>query len=163
MILNTLSAVSSIDGRYGEKTAPLRGYFSEYALIKYRVKVEVEYFIALCKLPLPQLSGVDPDLYSELRGIVTDFSEEDANKVKEIEKTTNHDVKAVEYFLKEKFAGLGLGDQIEFIHFGLTSQDINNSSVPLMLKDGMEEVMLPALILVSERLKDRAEEWKDIP
>jgi len=163
MILNTLSAVSSIDGRYGEKTAPLRGYFSEYALIKYRVKVEVEYFIALCKLPLPQLSGVDPDLYSELRGIVTDFSEEDANKVKEIEKTTNHDVKAVEYFLKEKFAGLGLGDQIEFIHFGLTSQDINNSSVPLMLKDGMEEVMLPALFLVSERLKDRAEEWKDIP
>lgn len=163
MILNTLSAVSSIDGRYGDKTAPLRGYFSEYALIKYRVKVEVEYFIALCKLPLPQLSNVDTALFPELRRIVTDFSEEDANKVKEIEKTTNHDVKAVEYFLKEKFAGLGLGDQIEFIHFGLTSQDINNSSVPLMLKDGMEEAMLPALFLVLDRLKDRAEEWKDIP
>ena len=163
MILNTLSAVSSIDGRYGNKTAPLRGYFSEYALIKYRVKVEVEYFIALCKLPLPQLSGVDTALFSEMRKIVKDFSEEDANKIKEIEKTTNHDVKAVEYFLKEKFAGLDLGDQIEFIHFGLTSQDINNTSIPLMLKDAMKGVMLPGLLGVLDRLKDKAHEWKDIP
>src|SRR5690554_2962465 len=163
MILNTLSAVSSIDGRYGNRTAPLRGYFSEYALIKYRVKVEVEYFIALCKLPLPQLSGVDAALFSEMRNVVTNFSEEDANRIKEIEKTTNHDVKAVEYFLKEKFAKLGLGDQIEFIHFGLTSQDINNTSTPLMLKDAMEEVILPGLLEVSDRLKNKAQEWKDIP
>jgi len=161
--LNTLTAVSSVDGRYGSKTASLRMYFSEYALIKYRVKVEVEYFIALCELPLPQLTGVDKAIFPQLRDVADTFSEENALEIKEIEKTTNHDVKAVEYFLKEKFSHLGLGEHIEFIHFGLTSQDINNTSTPMMLKDGMKEVVLPSLDVVIELLKAKVESWKDIP
>jgi len=161
--LNTLTAVSSVDGRYGSKTAPLRMYFSEFALIKYRVKVEVEYFIALCELPLPQLAGVDASIFPQLRSVAATFSEENALEIKEIEKTTNHDVKAVEYFLKDKFSQLGLEEHIEFIHFGLTSQDINNTSTPMMLKDGMDEVILPSLNVVIELLKSKVESWKDIP
>lgn len=163
MILSTLTAVSSIDGRYGNKTSSLRSFFSEYALIRYRVKVEVEYFIALCELPLPQLSGVDGEVFPKLRAIADNFSEEDARQIKEIEKTTNHDVKAVEYFLKEKFSSLGLVGQIEFIHFGLTSQDINNTSTPLMLKEGLEEVILPSLYEVILKLNEKVEAWKAIP
>src|SRR5690554_355838 len=163
LTLNTLTAVSSVDGRYGDKTASLRRYFSEYALIKYRVKVEVEYFIALCRLPLPQLTQVDPAVFAKLRTVAENFTEEDALEVKRIEKTTNHDVKAVEYFLKEKFGELELEDHIEFIHFGLTSQDINNTATPLMLKDGMERVILPTLDEVIGQLKIKVGAWKDIP
>ena len=163
MILNTLTAVSSIDGRYGSKTASLRAFFSEYALIKYRVHVEVEYFIALCEINLPQLSDISNSVFPNLRDIVTNFSEKDAEQIKEIEKTTNHDVKAVEYFLKEKFDELDLSNYKEFIHFGLTSQDINNTATPLMLKEGLEEIILPALNSVVDKLKAYAEEWKDIP
>ncbi|MBD8488128.1 adenylosuccinate lyase [Echinicola sp. CAU 1574] len=162
MNLNTLTAVSSVDGRYGSKTAPLRAFFSEYALIKYRVRVEVEYFIALCEMPLPQLKGISKDLFPKLRAIVDNFSESDAEAIKEIEKTTNHDVKAVEYFLKNEFDKLGLEAQKEFIHFGLTSQDINNTSTPLMLKEGLAEVILPCLNEVISKLKSQVEEWKDI-
>jgi len=163
MTLNSLTAVSSIDGRYGSKTAPLMDYFSEYALIKYRVHVEIEYFIALCELPLPQLKDFSSDNFSALRGIVKDFSLENAQEIKNIENTTNHDVKAVEYFLKQKFDALNLGEHKEFIHFGLTSQDINNTSTPLMLKDGLEKVIFPALQEVLEKLKFLAKDWKDIP
>ncbi|GGZ35862.1 adenylosuccinate lyase [Echinicola pacifica] len=162
MNLNTLTAISSVDGRYGNKTQPLRAYFSEYALIKYRVQVEVEYFIALCEMPLPQLSGITAEIFPKLRAIVEDFSEEDAQVIKEIEKTTNHDVKAVEYFLKEKFDQLGLDESKEFIHFGLTSQDINNTSTPLMLKEGMEKVILPVLMEVMAKLSGQVSEWKDV-
>ena len=163
LTLNTLTAVSSVDGRYGSKTASLRNYFSEYALIRYRVKVEVEYFISLCESPLPQLKRIDPSVFPKLRSVVDDFSEEDALAIKNIEKTTNHDVKAVEYFLKDKFTRLGLEEHIEFIHFGLTSQDINNTATPMMLKDGMQAVILPALSTVMGLLKDKAEAWKAIP
>ena len=163
MILNTLTAVSSIDGRYGSKTASLRAFFSEYALIKYRVHVEIEYFIALCEINLPQLNDISNSVFPNLRAIVTNFSEKDAEQIKEIEKTTNHDVKAVEYFLKEKFDELDLSNYKEFIHFGLTSQDINNTATPLMLKEGLEEIILPALNSVVDKLKAYAEEWKDIP
>ena len=163
LTLNTLTAVSSVDGRYGNKTASLRDYFSEYALIRYRVKVEVEYFISLCESPLPQLKRIDPSVFPKLRSVVDDFSEEDALAIKNIEKTTNHDVKAVEYFLKDKFTRLGLEEHIEFIHFGLTSQDINNTATPMMLKDGMQAVILPALSTVMGLLKDKAEAWKAIP
>lgn len=163
MNLDTLTAVSSVDGRYGNKTAPLRAYFSEFALIKYRVHVEVEYFIALCEIPLPQLKSFDKSLFTPLRNIVLNFSLEDALQIKETEKVTNHDVKAVEYFLKEKFDGLGLEAFKEFIHFGLTSQDINNTSTPLMLKDGLESVMIPNLHSIIEKLKRQVIEWKDIP
>ncbi len=162
MNLNTLTAVSSIDGRYGSKTAPLQKYFSEYALIKYRVRVEVEYFIALCEIPLPQLKGVSEDYFPKIRAIVDNFSEQDAEAIKEIEKTTNHDVKAVEYFLKEKFDQLGLDASKEFIHFGLTSQDVNNTATPLMLKEGLIEVILPTLEEVIAKLKEQASEWKDV-
>ncbi|MFD2033481.1 adenylosuccinate lyase [Belliella marina] len=163
MNLTNLTAVSSIDGRYGSKTAPLRQYFSEFALIKYRVHVEVEYFIALCELPLPQLKGFDKNMFGALRDLVENFSTADAETIKETEKVTNHDVKAVEYFLKEKFDGLDLGAYKEFIHFGLTSQDINNTSTPLMLKDGLGAVILPVLNEVLENLKSRVEEWREIP
>lgn len=163
MELNHLTAISSIDGRYGNKTATLRAYFSEFALIKYRVKVEIEYFIALCELPLPQLSSLDYAVFSNLRSLVDDFSEADAEAIKEIEKTTNHDVKAVEYFLKAKFENLGLEKYLEFIHFGLTSQDINNTSIPLMLKDGWADVVLPELKNVVEAIQAKAQEWNDIP
>jgi adenylosuccinate lyase len=162
MELNALTAVSSVDGRYAGKTAPLRAFFSEFALIKYRVHVEVEYFIALCELPLPQLKDFNKDLFQDLRAIVGNFSLEDAQTIKETEKVTNHDVKAVEYFLKEKFDGLGLDQYKEFIHFGLTSQDINNTSTPLMLKEGLEEVIYPALEAVIGKLKIYAADWKDV-
>jgi adenylosuccinate lyase len=163
MNLSTLTAVSSVDGRYGNKTASLRNYFSEYALIRYRVKVEVEYFIALCELPLPQLAAVDGGIFPKLRAIADDFSEQDAHEIKKIEKITNHDVKAVEYFLKEKFSDLGLMKEIEFIHFGLTSQDINNTAIPLMLKEAMDGVILPVFYEVMEVLNHKVEAWKNIP
>jgi adenylosuccinate lyase len=162
MNLDNLTAVSSVDGRYGTKTAPLREYFSEFALIKYRVHVEVEYFIALCEIPLPQLQHFDKGLFPSLRNLVLHFSLDDALQIKETEKVTNHDVKAVEYFLKEKFDGLGLEEFKEFIHFGLTSQDINNTATPLMLKDGLENSILPSLNMVIEKLKVRVSSWKDI-
>lgn len=162
MMLTHLTAVSSIDGRYGPKTVSLRNYFSEFALIKYRVHVEIEYFIALCELPLPQLESFDPAYFSKLREITSSFGFDDAEKIKETEKVTNHDVKAVEYFIKEKFDELHLEEYKEFIHFGLTSQDINNTATPLMLKEGLENVILPALQEVINKLKNQAEEWKDI-
>ena len=163
MELNALTAISSIDGRYAGKTAPLRAFFSEFALIKYRVQVEVDYFIALCELPLPQLTSFDAKLFPKLRSWVTDFSLEDAEWIKTAERTTNHDVKAVEYFLKEKFDSLGLEEFKEFIHFGLTSQDINNTATPLMLKQGLEQVILPQLNQVVANLESLATDWEKIP
>jgi len=163
MHLNSLSAISPIDGRYRSKTEKLAPYFSEWALIKYRVHVEVEYFLALCELPLPQLASFDKSSFPELRKIVSDFSEKDAQAIKEIEKTTNHDVKAVEYFLKDKFEALNIGKQKEFIHFGLTSQDINNTATPLMLKEAVEKEYIPLLEQIVELLNKFSEEWKDIP
>ena len=163
MEFTALEAISPIDGRYRRATQKLADYFSEGALIKYRVLVEVEYFIALCELPLPQLKKVDRKLFKSLRGIYKDFSLEDAGSVKAIEKTTNHDVKAVEYFLKEKFDEMGLQDFKEFIHFALTSQDINNTALPLSLKEACLEVVLPLFDEVVEVLKARAREWKDVP
>ncbi len=163
MKLSHLTAVSSIDGRYGSKTKDLRAYFSEFALIKYRVHVEVEYFIALCELPLPQLKNFEQSGFIKLRKVVTEFSLEDAESIKETEKVTNHDVKAVEYFLKEKFDGFGWDPFKEFIHFGLTSQDINNTATPLMLKEGLDKVILPKLDEVVNRLDTLASDWKDIP
>lgn len=162
MKLDTLTAISPIDGRYRNKTEELADYFSEYALIKYRVHVEVEYFIALCELPLPQLQDIDKNVFPELRKIVSGFSEEDATHIKEIESITNHDVKAVEYFIKEKFDVLKLEKYKEFIHFGLTSQDINNTSIPLSLKDGLNKVYYPLLKELIEHLRSRAEEWSDV-
>lgn len=159
-----LTAVSPIDGRYHGKTEALANYFSEYALMKYRVRVEIEYFIALCELPLPQLEGFDKALFPELRKIYADFSEADASRVKEIESVTNHDVKAIEYFIKERFDAIGGLDAFkEFIHFGLTSQDINNTSFPLMLKESLEAVYIPLLEELVARLNAYADEWKDIP
>ncbi len=163
MDLSQLTAISPVDGRYRAKTERYADYFSEYALIRYRVLVEVEYFIALCELPLPQLEGVGPEVFPALRAIYTDFVREDAAKIKEIEKVTNHDVKAVEYFLKEKFDALGLGTFKEFIHFGLTSQDINNTSVPRSIKDALEEVYFPALERLTAELQRMADEWADVP
>lgn len=163
MELDKLTAISPIDGRYRGKTEPLAAYFSEYALIKYRVQVEVEYFITLCELPLPQLSGVDKRLFETLRDIYRNFTEANAARIKDIEAVTNHDVKAVEYFLKEQFDKIGgLDAYKEFIHFGLTSQDINNTSVPLSLKDALNEVYYPALQELIEQLAVYADEWKDI-
>ena len=159
-----LTAVSPIDGRYHGKTEALANYFSEYALMKYRVRVEIEYFIALCELPLPQLEGFDKALFPELRKIYAEFSEADASRVKEIESVTNHDVKAIEYFIKERFDAIGGLDAFkEFIHIGLTSQDINNTSFPLMLKESLEAVYIPLLEELVARLNAYAEEWKDIP
>lgn len=158
-----LQAISPIDGRYFEKTKALSRYFSEEALIKYRVKVEIEYFIALCKLPLPQLGGIDNSMFPKLKELYLDFSHEDALAVKEIESTTNHDVKAVEYFIKQKFDELGLQEYKEFIHFGLTSQDINNTAIPLSIKDALVEAYLPLLEDLLKRLAELASEWKDIP
>ena len=163
MDLNTLTAVSPIDGRYRRNAADYATYLSEFGLIKYRVKVEIEYFIALCELPVPQLKAIDSSIFSDLRKIYTDFSEEDALSIKEIEKTTNHDVKAVEYFIKEKFDKLNLADYKEFIHFGLTSQDINNTSIPLSLKDSIKEVFLPLLDQVKALIEEKADEWSNIP
>lgn len=163
MELNALTAVSSVDGRYAGKTASLRAYFSEFALIKYRVQVEIEYFIALSKSGIPQLADFDASLFGKLREIVSEFSLEDATKIKETEKITNHDVKAVEYFIKEKFDELGLGKYKEFIHFGLTSQDINNTATPLMLKEGLNAEILPTLEAVTQKLRDRSKEWALVP
>ncbi len=163
MELNALTAVSPIDGRYRSKTQDLASYFSEYALIKYRVRVEIEYFITLCELPLPQLEGFDKTLFERLRDIYRNFSEADAQRVKDIEKVTNHDVKAVEYFIKEELDKIGdFEDYKEFIHFGLTSQDINNTSVPLSVKDALNEVYYPLLEELIEQLKVYAEEWADV-
>ena len=156
-------AVTPIDGRYAKQTEVLGHYFSEYALIKYRVKVEIEYFIALCELPLPQLSDFDKSKYEPIRKIYNDFSLEDAAKVKSIESITNHDVKAVEYFIKEKFEALEISKWGEFVHFGLTSQDINNTSVPLSIKDAMQESYLPVLNEVLDILKSLVSEWSSIP
>ncbi len=163
MKISTLQAVSPVDGRYHKATQKLGDYFSEGALIKYRVRVEVEYFIALCELPLPQLSDFDRKMFPALRKVYTEFTMDDAQRAKDIEKITNHDVKAVEYLLKEKFDALGLGKYKEFIHFGLTSQDINNTAVPLSLKEANTDVLQPALQMVVDALAARASLWKKIP
>lgn len=163
MNLTELTAISPVDGRYRNKCERLDEYFSEYALIRYRVKVEVEYFIALCEIPLGPLATVSHDVFGALRDIYKDFTVEDAARIKEIESVTNHDVKAVEYFLKERFDVLGLETCKEFIHFGLTSQDINNTSVPLSIKEALEHVYRPLLMELVEHLEARAEEWKDLP
>lgn len=163
MNLSLLTAISPVDGRYRKAVESLSRYFSEGALIKYRVKVEIEYFIALCSIPLPQLADIDPSHFASLRKIYDDFSESDAQKVKDIEKVTNHDVKSVEYFLKEAFAERGLDQYREFIHFGLTSQDINNTAVPNSMKDAWMDVIAPAFNQVIEKLTRLAGDWKDIP
>ncbi len=168
MELDVLTAISPIDGRYRNKTEQLAGYFSEYALIRYRVRVEIEYFITLCELPLPQLEDFDHNLFEPLRDIYRTFTEQDAARVKEIEKVTNHDVKAVEYFIKEKIDGseklkVKSEQYKEFIHFGLTSQDINNTSVPLSIKEALEEVYYPMVEELIEQLNDYAEQWKNVP
>ena len=163
MLLNKLTAISPVDGRYRNQTEKLADYFSEYALIRYRIRVEVEYFIALCELPLPELSGVEKSKFEALRALYLDFSEADALRVKEIEATTNHDVKAIEYILKEKMEALGLSAYKEFVHFGLTSQDINNTSIPLTIKDALAEVYFPAAAEVLDRLREMAREWHDVP
>lgn len=162
MKLTALNAISPIDGRYRSKTKSLACYFSEEALIQYRVRVEIEYFIALCELPLPQLADFNPSLFEDLRSIYNHFTEEDAKEVKEIEKTTNHDVKAVEYFIKKEFDRLEITYYKEFIHFGLTSQDINNTSIPLSVKEAVAQVYLPQLDEVITQLKALSEEYKDV-
>ena len=164
MTLDALTAVSPIDGRYRSKTECLADYFSEYALIRYRVRVEIEYFITLCELPLPQLESFNSALFEQLRDIYRNFDEASAARVKEIESITNHDVKAVEYFIKEEFDKIGgLDNYKEFIHFGLTSQDINNTSVPLSVKEALEEVFYPQVEELIAQLKEYAEAWKDVP
>ena len=163
MSISSLNAISPIDGRYRTKVDVLSKYFSEEALIKYRVLVEIEYFIALCEQDLPQLASVDKNVFEELRVIYTSFSSKDAQTIKDIEKTTNHDVKAVEYFIKDKFDALGLSEHKEFIHFGLTSQDINNTAVPLSIKEAVNDVYVVEYRSVLEKLKTLAEDWKDIP
>ncbi|GGI57898.1 adenylosuccinate lyase [Winogradskyella haliclonae] len=163
MALSSLNAISPIDGRYRSKVDALGNYFSEEALIKYRVLVEVEYFIALCEIPLPQLESINASIFEDLRAIYKDFSAEDATAIKDIEKVTNHDVKAVEYFIKEKFDALGLSEYKEFIHFGLTSQDINNTAIPLSIKDAMNDVYVPEYFTLLEKIESLAEEWKAIP
>ncbi len=163
MELSQLTAISPVDGRYRSKCNALENYFSEYALIKYRVKVEVEYFIALCDIPLPALAGIDDATKQKLRDIYRHFTVADAAHIKEIESVTNHDVKAVEYFLKEKWDALGLTSVKEFIHFGLTSQDINNTSVPMSVADAINEVYRPSLVGLIEKLETLADEWQDIP
>ena len=163
MELNALTALGPIDGRYHRQTAALSTYYSEFGLIRYRVLVEVEYFIALSEIPLPQLSAVDSTVFEQLRSIYKEFSIEDAQAIKEIEKTTNHDVKAVEYFLKDKFDQIGLSTHKEFIHFGLTSQDINNTAIPLSLKEGISEVVLPLLREGIDLLANLVKEWDAIP
>lgn len=161
--MTSLTAISPIDGRYHSKTKSLIPYFSEEALIKYRVRVEIEYFISLCNIPLPQLKEVDPDIFPQLRGIYENFKREDALEIKKIEETTNHDVKAVEYFIKEKFRKLNLQNFLEFIHFGLTSQDINNTAIPLSLKEALENVYSHELQKIIKKLKDLSIEWEKVP
>lgn len=158
----SLLAVSPVDGRYSRQTETLREYFSEYALIRYRVRVEIEYFIALCRIPLPQLADFDHSSFEALRDIYRKMTPEDAAKVKEIEKVTNHDVKAVEYYIKDRFKELGIMKWGEFVHFGLTSQDINNTSVPLSFKEAVEDVFMPLLKEVVNLIKGMAEDWKDM-
>ena len=161
--MQALTAISPVDGRYRDKVDSLANYFSESALIRYRVMVEVEYFIALCELPLPQLRGFDHALFDNLKEIYLDFTVEDAQKIKDIEKVTNHDVKAVEYFIKERFDALNLHEYKEFIHFGLTSQDINNTAVPCSFRDAIHDVYYPVIDELIAKLEELAEEWKDIP
>lgn len=163
MQLTQLTAISPIDGRYRSKCEQLDEYFSEFALIRYRVRVEVEYFIALCEIPLPQLATVPTDIFDRLRSIYRDFSLADAQRIKDIEATTNHDVKAVEYFLKEQFDALNISKYKEFIHFGLTSQDINNTAVPMSVREAVNNVYLPALEQLVDELEARADEWADLP
>ncbi len=158
-----LTAISPVDGRYRSKTEKLAGYFSEQALIRYRIRVEVEYFIALCELPLPQLAGIDRSKFAALRSLYLDFSAADAQRVKEIESVTNHDVKAIEYIIKEKMEALGLAGCQEFVHFGLTSQDINNTAIPLSLKEALAEVYYPAVEQLRAKLAALAEEWRAVP
>lgn len=162
-IMQALTAISPVDGRYRDKVENLANYFSESALIRYRVTVEVEYFIALCEEPLPQLAGFDKGMFEHLREIYRNFTVEDAQRIKDIEKVTNHDVKAVEYFIKEKFDALGLHDCKEFIHFGLTSQDINNTAVPCSFRDAVYDVYYPAIEELTGKLEELAEEWKEVP
>ena len=163
MTLNSLTAISPIDGRYRSKTESLDQYFSEYALIRYRVKVEIEYFIALTEIPLPQLQSFDPGIKPQLRRIYEEFSIDDARRIKDIEAVTNHDVKAVEYFIKEQFDRLGIAQFKEFIHFGLTSQDINNTSVPMSIADALSNAYIPAIEQIIEKLQSMAHEWENIP
>ncbi|WP_111683955.1 adenylosuccinate lyase [Winogradskyella tangerina] len=163
MALSALSAISPIDGRYRSKVEALGNYFSEEALIKYRVLVEIEYFIGLCEIPLPQLESVPAAIFDDLRAIYKNFTPLDASAIKEIEKVTNHDVKAVEYFIKEKFDALGLSDYKEFIHFGLTSQDINNTAIPLSIKEAMNDVYVPEYLTLLNKIEELAKEWAAIP
>ncbi len=163
MEITSLKAISPIDGRYSKQTQILSSYFSEHALMKYRVWVEIEYFISLCEIPLPQLSAVTPAQCESLRKVYWDMSDDDVLRIKELERTTNHDVKAVEYFLKEKFEELGLSAHKEFIHFGLTSQDINNTAIPASFRDAIEEVYIPAIDRIMERLVNFSKQWKDVP
>lgn len=163
MTLDSLSAISPIDGRYRDKTNEIAEYFSEYGLIRYRIMVEVEYFISLCELPLPQLDNIDHNAFNELRKIYNDFTTEEAEKVKDIEKVTNHDVKAVEYYLKDKFDLLGLSEFKEFIHFGLTSQDINNTAVPASYRDAVHNVYYPLLEDIIDKLEQMADSWAEVP
>ena len=163
MTLTPLNAISPIDGRYSTKTQSLQQYFSEEALIKFRVQVEVEYFIALCNASILQLGHFPADKFSDLRNIYSNFSAADAQRIKDIENITNHDVKAVEYFIKEEFDKLGLQEFKEFIHFGLTSQDINNTAVPYSIKEAVENIYLPKLNEIVDLLKSRVEQWKEIP
>lgn len=163
MAITTLNAISPIDGRYRSKVDTLGKYFSEEALIKYRVLVEIEYFIALCEIPLPQLKSISPSSFENLRAIYQNFTSVDASEIKEIEKVTNHDVKAVEYFIKEKFNELGLSEFKEFIHFGLTSQDINNTAIPLSIKDAMNDIYVPEYFTLLEKIEGLANEWSDVP
>lgn len=164
MTLDALTAISPIDGRYRSKTEPLAKYFSEYALIRFRIHVEIEYFISLCEIPLPQLSGIDHIIFPRLRSIYKDFDEEGARRVKDIEQVTNHDVKAVEYYIKEQFDAIGgLDSYKEFVHFGLTSQDINNTSAPLAIKEALADVYYPMLEELIAQLRTYAEEWKEVP
>ena len=163
MLLNTLNAISPVDGRYRSKTKPLHAFFSEQALIKYRVQVEIEYFIALCSHPIPQLESFQHSLFEDLRSLYEHFSPEDAKAIKDIEKTTNHDVKAVEYFLKNEFDRLGISDYKEFIHFGLTSQDVNNTAVPLSIKDAVETVIRPEIEKTVLLLEKMATQYDHIP
>lgn len=163
MQLNSLTALSPVDGRYRSRTAHLAPFFSEWGLMRYRVRVEVEYFLQLTEIPLPQLSKFSPDSIAPLRRIYEEFTEEDAQRIKAFERTTNHDVKAVEYFIKEKMETLGLAEVAEFIHFGLTSQDVNNTAIPLSIKEATEEIILPAFRSLRQVLVGQAREWKEIP
>jgi adenylosuccinate lyase len=163
MELNQLTAISPIDGRYRKQVESLAPYFSEFGLIKYRVRVEIEYFITLCQIPLPQLEGINKSLFTSLRDIYTDFSEQDALWIKEKERETNHDVKAVEYFIKYKLEKFGIEQYLEFIHFGLTSQDVNNTAIPLSLMEALNDILIPKINEIIARIAELAVEWKDIP